>query len=202
MRQTLQARARHQAVSEIEGPSQSRFQEAREEGNRLMPVFSAAFAAVAVGAAAQDVFEILASATSRLRIREIRLGQYSDAGDASAEMLSVQIIRGYTTPGEAGAAVTPINLQPWSRAASASVARNNTTLAQNGSPQILLADSFNVQAGFYWPGGDDPGKRDNFDDGYIYVNVNQLLVVRITAPADELTMNGTLIFEEIGKPAN
>jgi hypothetical protein len=27
------------------------------------------------------------------------------------------------------------------------------------------------------------------------------LVVRISAPADEVTLNGTLVFEEIGRPA-
>jgi hypothetical protein len=33
----------------------------------------------------------------------------------------------------------------------------------------------------------------------IQVNKAQKLVVRITAPADSLTMNGTLVFEEVGQ---
>ena len=156
-----------------------------------MAIFVATFAAVAV-TAAQDVFEIVAPASSRLLIREIRLGQYSDAADAQAEMLSVQIIRGYTTSGSGGASVTPVNFSPVSGAASpvATVERNNTTVAQDGTGAVLLADSFNVMGGWrYYP---VPEER-------IEVGVSQRLVVRITAPADALTMNGTLVYEEIGK---
>lgn len=72
----------------------------------MSAVFSATFSAVAVSAA-QDLFEIVAPNTSRVAIRSISLGQYSDAGDAQAEMLSVPLIRGYTTSG--GTSVTPIN---------------------------------------------------------------------------------------------
>lgn len=156
-----------------------------------MAIFVATFAAVAV-TAAQDVFEIVAPASSRLMIREIRLGQYSDPGDAQAEMLSVQIIRGYTTSGSGGGSVTPVNLSPVSgaAAATATVERNNTTVAQDGTGVVLLADTFNVMGGWrYYP---VPEER-------IEVGVSQRLVVRITAPADSLTMNGTIVYEEIGK---
>ena len=63
-----------------------------------MSIFSASFSAVAVSAA-QDVFELVAPSTSRVAIRSISLGQYSDAGDAAAELLSVLIMRGHTTSG-------------------------------------------------------------------------------------------------------
>ena len=156
-----------------------------------MAIYVATFAAVVVSAA-QDVFEIVAPASSRLTIREIRLGQYSDPGDAEAEMLSVQIIRGYTTSGSGGSAVTPVNFSPVSGAASpvATVERNNTTVAQDGTGAVLLADTFNVMGGWrYYP---VPEER-------IEVGVSQRLVVRITAPADSLTMNGTMVYEEVGK---
>lgn len=156
-----------------------------------MAIYVASFAAVAV-TAAQDVFELTASADSRVVIREIRLGQYSDAADAQAEMISIQVIRGYTTSGSGGAAVTPVNLSPVAGALAAvsSVERNNTTVAQDGTGVVLLADSFNVMGGFrYYP---VPEER-------IEVGVSQRLVVRITAPADSLTLNGTLVFEEVGK---
>lgn len=156
-----------------------------------MAIFVATFAAVAVSAA-QDVFEIVAPASTRLKIREIRLGQYSDPGDAQAEMLSVQIIRGFTTSGSGGSSVTPVNLSPVSgaAAATATVEANNTTVAQDGTGAVLLADSFNVQRGWrYCPPSEER----------IEVGVSQRLVVRITAPADSLTCNGTVVFEEIGK---
>jgi hypothetical protein len=154
-------------------------------------MFSAAFTAVAV-AAAQDLFEIVAHATSRVKLKEIRIGQYSDAGDAAAEMLSVQVIRGFTTSGSGGSAVTPRNLEPWSRAAVSVVEANNTTVAQDGTGSVLVADSFNVANGWWWkPEADEEIYIDN-------TSPDNRLVVRITAPADSLTMNGTVVFEEYG----
>lgn len=153
-----------------------------------MTVFAATFAAVAVSAA-QDVFELVAHSSSRVEICEIDLGQYSDAGDAQDELLSIQIIRGFTTSGSGGSAVTPTNFAPWSRAAVTTVERNNTTVAQNGTGAILHATSFNVRAGWYYR--PPPGER-------IYLDAGQRLVVRTTAPADEITLNGTIKFRELG----
>lgn len=156
-----------------------------------MAIYVATFSAVSVSAA-QDVFELTTTADTRVLVREIRIGQYSDAADAQAEMLSVQVIRGYTTSGSGGAAVTPVNMSSVSGALSAAsaVERNNTTLAQDGTGAVLLADAFNVMGGWrYYP---CPDER-------IQVGVSQRLVVRITAPADALTMNGTIVFEEVGK---
>ncbi len=68
----------------------------------------------------------------------------------------------------------------------------NTTVAADGSPATLLADSFNVQAGWrYMPVVEER----------IVLEKDQRLVVRITAPAGGLTLNGSLAFEEIGCPA-
>lgn len=152
-----------------------------------MTIFVAAFAAVAV-TAAQDVFELVAPASARVAVRKAVLGQYTDAGDAAAEILSVQIIRGYTTSGSGGAAITPVNLAPWSRTAGATVERNNTTAAQDGTGSVLWAEAFNVQAGWYY----DPPPEER-----ILLDAGDRLVVRITAPADSLTLNGTLVFEEL-----
>lgn len=155
------------------------------------PVYAVTFTAVAV-TAAQDLFEITTSATTRALIRGIRIGQYTDAGDAAAEILSILLIRGYTVSGSGGSAATPANLRGWSGAPTAASACevNNTTVANTGTAVTLLADTFNVQAGWsYYPAPDD----------HIVLDVSQRLVVRITAPADSLTMNGTLLFQEIGK---
>ena len=149
-------------------------------------LYSASFAAIAV-TAAQDAFEIVAPSDKPVWINEIRLGQYTDFGDAASEIVSVLVVRGYTVTGSGGAAVTPAALQQGAPAASSVVARNNTTVANTGTAIQLIADVMNVQAGFFYAPPVDqrialaPGER---------------LVVRITAPADSLTMNGTLIFEE------
>lgn len=155
-----------------------------------MSIFTATFSAVAVSAA-QDVFEIVAPVGGRVAIREIRLGQYSDAGDAEAEMISVRLVRDYTVSGSGGTSVTPNNISGHSGAgaATATVEANNTTVANTGTPLTLIADSYNVQAGWwYYPP----------EEEQIILDVSQRLVVRITAPNDALTMNGTLVFEEVG----
>lgn len=156
------------------------------------PIYTATFSAIAVSAA-QDVFELTTAATSRIEICEIFLGQYSDAGDAAAEMLSVQIIRGHTTAGSGGAAVTPANFEPWSRAAVTTVARNNTTVAADGSPIVLHSEAFNVQGGWLYR----PLKTE-LDNERPKIAISSIVVVRITAPADAVTMNGTIKFREIG----
>lgn len=156
------------------------------------PIFTATFSAIAVSAA-QDVFELTTAATSRIEICEIFLGQYSDAGDAAAEMLSVQIIRGHTTAGSGGAAVTPANFEPWSRAAVTTVARNNTTVAADGTAVVLHSEAFNVQGGWLYK----PLKTEH-DNERPKIAISSIVVVRITAPADAVTMNGTIKFREIG----
>jgi len=115
-----------------------------------MSIYTATFSGIAVNAA-QDAFEIVAPANSRVAIREVRLGQYSDAGDAQAEMLSVTVERGYATSGSGGVAVTPANLMghAGAPASTAAVERNNTTVATGGAPATLIADSWNAFASWH-----------------------------------------------------
>ncbi len=94
------------------------------------------------------------------------------------------VIKNYTTTGSGGAAVTPTPLVPADATAASTVARNNTTVAADGTPLILLADAWNIQMPYRW-------------EGRIIIPASTRLVVRITAPADAITMNGTLIFEEL-----
>lgn len=156
-------------------------------------VFTVPFAAVAI-TLAQDLFEILAPASSRLELCEVDIGQYSDAGDAQDELISIQILRGHTVTGSGGSAVTPVLYRPWSRASTVVAAVNNTTVATGGSPVIIHATSFNVRAGwFYRPPVVAPRESER-----PFININERLVVRITAPADSITVNGTLKFKEIG----
>lgn len=163
-----------------------------------MSIYSAVFTGVAVSAA-QDVFEITAPANSWVRIHEVVIGQYSDFGDAQAEILSIQFIRGYTVTGSGGTTPTINPRSPATGAlASTSVVKvNNTTVANTGTAATLRADTWNVQTPYLYmpPAGPDPAETDTA----ILIGASQRLVVRITAPADALTVNGTIIFEEIGK---
>jgi hypothetical protein len=161
-----------------------------------MSVYIATFSAVAVSAA-QDVFEIVAPSNSRVAIREIALGQYSDAGDAQAELLSVLLIRGHGTAGSGGTVLTPVNLSPYTSAlvSGSTVLANNTTVAVTGAgaPKTLRAGVWNLQGahgGWLY----HPKTRDR-----IVIDKLQRFVVRITAPADAITCNGTIVFEEVGR---
>ncbi len=162
-----------------------------------MTVFSAAFSAVAISAA-QDLFEIVAPANSRVRLLEIDIAQYSDFGDAQAEIISLTMLRGHTVSGSGGSTLTPVNVNPYGRAAGTVVEANNTVVATTNGV-LLWASGWHVQAGFLWvppeqsPNGVLPFRR------HIIIKPSQRFVVRITLPADAVTTNGSILFEEIGK---
>jgi hypothetical protein len=163
-----------------------------------MAIYTAVVSQVAV-TVTQDVFEIVCPATASVLIHDIKLGQYTDFGDAAAEILSVQVIRGFTTTGSGGAAVTPVPTQSWNPVSTCTVARNNTTLAQNGTGSIVISDTFNIAAGWSLRDVLSLPNRDNYPKNGIWLDASERLVVRITAPADSITMNATLTFEECAK---
>ena len=81
-----------------------------------------------------------------------------------------------------------IRVGPWVPPAPAPAQLAHACVQHGGA--VLLADSFNVMGGWlYYPA---PEER-------IEAGVSQRLVVRITAPTDALTLNGTLVSEEIGQ---
>lgn len=140
--------------------------------------------------AAQDLFSILTPAGHRIQILDIDIGQYSDAGDAAAELLSIKIIRGHTTVGSGGGAATPASWRPWAPASGVTARINDTTVAADGTAVTLLSTSFNVAAGFVYrpPVNDREG---------LFINNSTRVVVRISAPADALTMSGTFKYKAI-----
>lgn len=159
--------------------------------------FTATFSSVSVTTVSRDVFQIVAPTDSRVEICECELGQFSDAGDAQDELLSFEIIRGSTTSGSGGSAVTPAKHQPWSRAAGSSVMVSNTTVASSGGVAVYLkATSFNVRAGMLYKPNESRGVRPASER--VYLEAGERCVFRISAPADAVTMNGTLTFKEIG----
>jgi hypothetical protein len=154
-------------------------------------LYSVPFSATAVSAAV-DVFEVLASAAKPFILHEVVLAQSSDYGDAAAEGLSVLIKRatGSYTSGSGGSTVTPAKHATNDAAAGPTAETNNTTQAAAGSGALttIRADAFNVQAGYqYLP---TPEQRPFF-------LAAEACVVSITAPADAITLSGTLVFEEL-----
>lgn len=147
--------------------------------------YSGSFNAVSVSAA-QDLFEVTAPSTHRVCILKAVFGQYSDFGDSQAELISITVLRGYTVSGSGGSPVTLVKTKSWGVVANSAVEANNTTVANTGTPETLWADTFNVAAGWWLPYP-------------IWLEASERVVFRITAPADALTMNGSLLLDEVKK---
>lgn len=155
--------------------------------------YSVPFSATASPAAAFDAFEVLASSVKPFYLCKIVLAQSSDYGDAAAEGLGVLIKRatGSYTSGSGGSTVTPAKVGGTNDAAAGPTAEvMNTTQAATGSGALttIYADAFNVQGGWEY----QPIPEDRF-----YFAAAEACVVSVTAPADAVTMSGTLIFEEL-----
>lgn len=147
-------------------------------------VYTAVFERVAV-TAAQDLFELVASANAELRLKRLQISQDSDQGAAAAqEMLDVLIHSG-TTSGSGGSTVVP-NPQNQSAAFGGTCEANNTTQSTEGV--IKWAHSFDI-----WNGLDIQWEKGE----YIYIPRSGRINIELqAAPQDELTMSGTLTFEE------
>lgn len=155
-------------------------------------VYRAAFSATAISAAVHDVFCVTAPSNSRVVIREIIISPYSDAGDAESELLGVTLLAG-STGTSGGSEVTSYNVKRHTGASTAGteVLGPSATEASTTSAELILADALNVTAGT-WVHRPDITER-------IVLEPSETLAVKITAPADALTANGTIVFEEIGK---
>jgi hypothetical protein len=151
-------------------------------------IYTGTFSAVAV-TGQQDLFELTVPAAGIVLIHEIMLAQTSDQGDAAAEALQLLLIRGHATSGSPGSAFTPLPLNSKiTQAAATAVEINNTTIASAGTPVNLFADAWNIQAGYskIWT----PETRPVFRN-------SERVVLRQSAPADSITMSGTIVFEEL-----
>ena len=99
-------------------------------------LYVATFAAVAA-TAAQDLFEIVASSSSRVLIHGWEIGQSTEAGDAQDEMARLELILGYTVSGSGGSSFTPLPLDAGHAAFGGTCEINNTTLANTGTAKVM-----------------------------------------------------------------
>lgn len=139
--------------------------------------------------AAQDLFEVVAPSTDVVILRALEIAQSSDAGDTEDEMLGVSIITGHTTSGSGGSSATPVPLRLGDSAFGGTAEINNTTIASAGTAVTHRSSAFNVRAGYVWM----PDEQS-----MVVVPPSATAVVRITAPADALSVYATLTIEEIG----
>jgi hypothetical protein len=155
-------------------------------------VYTVVFDRVAV-TAVQDLFEITPASNKPVLFAGLKLSQSSDFGDAQDEGLTVRIKRivATATSGSGGTAPTPRVVAATAQTVGFSAEVNNTTQAtSSGTIEILDVDVFIVRAGLLWI----PPERMGFE----FVNGTLGVVDLPVAPADSLTMSGTLYVVERG----
>lgn len=135
-----------------------------------------------------DAFELTPADDKPVEIVGLMLGQSTDFGDAQDEQLTITIIRGFTASGSGGSTPTPGPVDQNDTAAGFTAETMNTTVATTGTSVKLHEDVFNVRAGYanWWPIGTEPKASQ----------ANTTLLVRISVPADSLTLSGTLYVRE------
>lgn len=156
-------------------------------------MYTAQFNGVAV-TAQQDFFELLAPADCVVYVHMIQITQTTELGDAAEEQLAILLKRGVgsVTSGSGGSTPTPAKLESGFASAGSTVEANNTTKMVVGSGTITTVDvdSWNIRQEKVWlmP----PELR-------IILSPSERLTVELgTTPADSITMNGVIKFEEVG----
>ena len=152
-------------------------------------IYTATFRNIAV-TAVQDIFELVAPADSIVKIHRITLGQVTDVGDAAEEILDIQWTSGHGTSGSGGSSVTPVPRMLGDAAFGGTCERNNTTQASSGTIVEHYNWSWNIRGPFdvvFTPEERPVLSPSRY--GCLELPV---------APADSITMSGTIVFEEIG----
>lgn len=154
-----------------------------------MTVNSAQFNGVAI-TAQQDLFEITAPAAKAVQLLMVKLTQTTEVGDAQEENLSILFKKGQTTSGSGGTTPTVVNLRG-ETAGTAVVEANNTTKATVGTILTFDNDVWYERSPFLWV----PPTEKLIP--VIPAGV-RMTVELATTPADSITANGVIYWEEIG----
>jgi len=141
---------------------------------------------------AADVIEITPADDKPIIIHAILdLFQTTDVGDAAEEIIGLVWVRGHTTSGTGGTAVTPRPKNPSDAAAGFTAESLNTTQASAGTGVNLLRHGWNIRiplAVIY-----TPEIRPEASQG------QTTLVLRMAAaPIDSITISGCIVVEEEG----
>lgn len=152
-------------------------------------IYTAQFTDVAV-TAIQDLFEIVAPADAIVVIHDVHFSQKTDVGDAAEEILNIQFTSGHTTSGSGGSSVTPVPRELGDAAFGGTCEANNTTQALSGTIVTRFSQNWNIRGPFdkIWT----PETRP-----ILSPSMRACFELPV-APADSITMSGTVTFEEIG----
>lgn len=136
-----------------------------------------------------DLVYLAAAAEKPIALMGFILGQTTEVGDSQEEMLDFTVVRGNTTVGSGGGAITPRPRDPDDVAAAFTARIGDTTIATAGTEHLCWADSMNVRAGvpYMFPELFTPVTRNGL--GAIVIRLN-------VAVADALSLNVTAIVRE------
>lgn len=155
---------------------------------------TAGFQAVAV-TAAQDFFEVKASASSILIVHGFSLFQTTDLGDAQEEVLRLATARGSgtVTSGSGGSTATAALLARANTAFGGTVEVNNTTQLAVGTGTLTsgmenIGWNIRIPLNFWWT----PETRP------IILPAEYWTLGLVAAPADSITVSGTIYLEQVG----
>jgi hypothetical protein len=152
-------------------------------------LYTAVFNNVAV-TAIQDLFEIVAPATGIVLLHDIHISQNTDVGDAAEEVLRIELTSGHTTSGSGGSTVTPVSLDLGDAAFAGTCEVNNTTQASAGTIVTHYVWNWNIRVGF--------DKIFTPETRPLIRPSRRMCLELPAAPADSLTMSGSITIEEIG----
>lgn len=154
-----------------------------------MRIYTVPFSNKVEESAIVDWVELVPAANKIIEVIGFFIGQTSDFGDAQAEIIPFKVSRGWTTAGTGGSAPTPVPLDAIDTAAGFTTGAMRTTVAKEGTETIMHIDSFNVAVGekLWLPEG----------AGWKCSAAQTRMTIRpLTAPADALTISGTLYVKE------
>mgnify|MGYP000553884873 CR=1 FL=1 len=157
-----------------------------------MKLYTVPFSAVAV-TVQQDFFEITAASARPVLVHSIELEQMTEVGDAAEEGLAILLRRGTgsVTAGSGGTTPTPAPIVTSDPAAGLVSKVNNTTkmVVGTGTITLLRAWAWNVRIPFL--------KLFTPETRPVILPGEKLTLELATTPADSITINGTMVVEEI-----
>jgi len=148
-------------------------------------IYTAAFSGQAETVAV-DLLEILAPADAIVVIHEMGCGQTLDVGDAEEEILLLTLKSGGTA-GSGGQSSTEVPLLVGDPASGVLVEDTNTSQSTGGVLHYTWAWNVRMQWQQIWT----PETRP-------ILAPSRRLILAMSAPGDSLTLNGYVVYEEIG----
>lgn len=130
---------------------------------------------------AVDLVALIAATNFPIAIRSIRVWQTSDFGDAQAEGLTINIVRGNSTNGSGGSPGTQVGVGGRESSANFTSRVGDTTAASAGTPVTVWSDGWNVQLPYSFVFPEDEMRGTD-------AVLGQLVVRLGGAPADAITV--------------